>query len=141
MRISYLSFLTVVLLFSCQDAPAPIAWNKDACNNCNMSITDPRFGAVSLSQKSRTYKFDDLSCMMQFQNEHPEIVFKGFYLHDFKQKGKLMSADTAHFVSHESIRSPMKGHTAAFGSKNDAASFAQPLSAPLLKWKDVSDNW
>lgn len=129
------------VLGACQAGISDIPLNKTACKNCSMTIADGRFGSAALSTKNKAYYFDDISCLLQYKLEHPTIAFKSFYVQDFQQSGHLILCETASFVSHESIRSPMKGHTAAFKSIANAKAFAQSISAPVLQWKEISENW
>ena len=64
---SILSLVTILLLVSCSSSePKPIKLNSDTCDFCKMTIANGKFGAELITQKGRCYKFDDVSCMIQF---------------------------------------------------------------------------
>jgi len=46
---------------------APIKWDRDACSQCGMVISDRRFAAeVCGSQNNQVFKFDDIGCSMHW---------------------------------------------------------------------------
>jgi nitrous oxide reductase accessory protein NosL len=45
----------------------PIKWDRDACTQCGMVISDRRFAAeVCGDQESHVFKFDDIGCTMHW---------------------------------------------------------------------------
>ncbi|MCZ2443979.1 MAG: nitrous oxide reductase accessory protein NosL [Flavobacteriales bacterium] len=129
--IMLLSFLFV----SCgKKGPEPIILNKDNCEFCKMTISDGRFGAEIITSKGRVYKFDDISCMLKYQNEQKETSFSSWYAHDYMASNQLIDATTAYYVNAESLRSPMRGDIAAFANKSDAEKIAVENQTQIFDW-------
>lgn len=124
-------------LISCNNSEAQqIKLHKDRCNNCEMSISDGRFGAEIITQKGRTYKFDDVFCMLNYMKEK-KVEFKSYYIHDYSKKNMLIDAKTAFYVKSETLNSPMRGNIAAFKDKNTAQKFADKNDCYVMKWSNL----
>lgn len=134
------SFAGITILFtSCTGSgPQPISLNKDACDFCKMTISDGRFAAEFITAKGRMYKFDDLSCMMQYIASQGEGSIKKYYISEFTKELEYIDATTAWYIHHEDLKSPMNGNTAAFSTKEAATDFAQKYQATVIRWPDLN---
>lgn len=129
----------VFSFFACtQSGPIPINLHKDHCDYCKMNISDGRFGAEVITNKGREYKFDDLSCMLEYIKENKNTPFASIYIHDFSKENVLIPAESAHFVHSSSIRSPMNGQTAAFATEVKANDFAKSVGSNVQSWDLIS---
>ena len=68
LRVS-LILLFVIFLSACNDeqtGPAEVKWDRDACERCQMMLSERNFSAqvrvFPQGKRSRVYKFDDLGC-------------------------------------------------------------------------------
>jgi copper chaperone NosL len=52
-----------IFFSSCSANPEPFAYGKDVCEDCKMTIMEPRFGAEIITNKGRIFKFDDVHCV------------------------------------------------------------------------------
>ena len=116
----------------------PIKLNSDKCDHCKMTISDGRFGAELKTKKGRIYKFDDIQCLQDYRKEYSSNEFVAFYVHSFPLKNELKDATKAFFVTHESLRSPMGGNTAAFENKAEAQSMADKLGVEAKTWQQTN---
>lgn len=131
-------FLSSFLFFSCSgDKAVPIKLNADNCDFCKMSIADGKYGAEVITEKGRVYKFDDISCMINYCNESSSSKFKAYYVHDYAQENVLIPAHTAFFISGGDIKSPMHGNTIAFSNENQAKEFGAKLNAASTQWQEI----
>lgn len=129
------------LFLSCgHSGPQAIRLNTDGCDFCRMTISDGKFGAEIVTKKGRAYFFDDLSCMLAYLHENDAGGIRGYYICDFPENNRLIDATTAWYVTHQSVRSPMGGNTAAFSSRQEADAFAAQHGATVTDWKSVSDG-
>ncbi|MFY7651953.1 MAG: hypothetical protein ACOVQE_04595 [Chitinophagaceae bacterium] len=124
--------LPLGLFFSgCSQKPAPIIPGKDQCHFCKMQLSEPKFAAVLLTTKGRTYKFDDKRCLDDFRKsgylDNKQI--KEVYYVNFTNAAEYLPESKAILLNHQALRSPMGGNTAAFAS--EAAK--QQVSATLQK--------
>lgn len=132
-------FLCSSLFFSCSgDKAVPIKLNIDNCDFCKMSIADGKYGAEVITEKGRVYKFDDISCMINYCKESSASKFKAYYVNDYTQENVLIPAYTAFFVSGGDIKSPMHGNTIAFSNENQAKEFGAKLNAASKQWQEIS---
>lgn len=137
-KVLFLLVLLSISLFSCdEDKAVPIKLNTDNCDYCMMGISDGKFGAEVITQKGRVYKFDDIACMVNYCKENHATKFKAFYVHDHAQENTLIPAETAHFISGGTIKSPMHGNMAGFSSENDAKEFQEKYEAQTIDWRDI----
>jgi copper chaperone NosL len=56
-------------------------------------------------------------------------------VHSFPLKNELKDATKAFFVTHESLKSPMGGNTAAFENKAEAQTMADKLGVEVKTWQ------
>lgn len=118
----------------------PIKINSDKCDYCEMTISDGRFGAELITKKGRAYKFDDLQCMLGYEDENKDVEIHSFYVNDYTAKNVLIDASKALFVKDEGLKSPMGGNIAAFNSKESAQSYAEKIETSVLSWDEVNKD-
>lgn len=115
---SGITLVSLFLLFGCAiPEPVPIAYGKDECVNCRMSISDSKFGAEVVTTKAKTYKFDALECMLGWYaaGSVPQTDIHSLWVTDFIRPGTLIDARTAFYLESAMFRSPMGMNYAAFG--------------------------
>ncbi|MFL5807903.1 MAG: hypothetical protein ACJ749_00200, partial [Flavisolibacter sp.] len=56
--------ILVLALNSCSTKPQPFAYGKDVCDDCSMTIMDPKFGGEIITKKGKVFKFDDAHCLV-----------------------------------------------------------------------------
>lgn len=122
------------LLWQCEIKPEEIQYAKDPCQFCKMTIMEPGFAAELVTKKGKSFKFDDLSCMIQYMKtegntyEDYELVLVNDHS-DYT----FIDADKARFIRDERLQSPMRGDLGAFGEKIDKE-FAD---SKVLSWSEV----
>ncbi len=127
------------LLSACDNGkPESIQLHKDACDFCKMSISDARFMTEVITRKGRVYKFDDLHCMLgQVPGLGAENI-KKYYVGNYEKENDFLEAETAWYVSHPDLKSPMGGNVAAFATKEAALARASALQASVEDWSSVT---
>ncbi|MFZ4544339.1 MAG: nitrous oxide reductase accessory protein NosL [Saprospiraceae bacterium] len=131
-----LSFAFALILMGCSEAvPDRIQINRDKCDYCKMSISDLKFSTALLTQKGRTYKFDDLSCMINYKNTMENSNTAKFFVSEFNSGNALINAESAFFVYNENLKSPMGGNFAALSTKEKADVLAMNPGSEILTWK------
>ena len=134
-----ISIIVSLLLFSsCVSNEAqPIKINIDSCDFCKMSIADGKYGAEIITKKGRAYKFDDISCMVNYCKENTTTKIGAYYLNDFAQDNILIQAETAFFISGGDIQSPMNGGIIGFSKESEAKEFKTKLNAKSINWNAI----
>jgi copper chaperone NosL len=132
--------IMIFSLFSCEPTkPDAIKFNSDNCDNCGMTISNPKFAAVLFTTKGRTYKFDDISCLLDYKNDNKEkAINAGLYVSNFLSGNQLLPVEIAVYIKGENVKSPMGGNIAAFNNKENANTYAVNLSAEYTNWDEIN---
>ena len=127
------------LVFSCSTEPEPLRFGKDVCYTCKMTLVDKKFGAEIVTKKGKIYKFDDLSCMVNFHNSGYEEVSEMEHrlVIDYANPEKLIDTQRAFFVKSDELRTPMASEIAAFGSEEDYKKFKKKMNGILMSWGEI----
>jgi copper chaperone NosL len=116
-------------LSGCKPKPEQIAFGKDNCAECKMTIVDPKFGAEIVTNKGKIYKFDDTHCIASFLDQRrielSEINQTLFVLYD--KPGEFVNVKAVEFVVSSQLKSPMGGNAAAFMTVQDAQKKSQEI--------------
>ena len=125
---------SMMLLAACAETgPQDIAVGKDQCDNCKMTISEPKYATQLITEKGRLYKFDDISCLTDYETSNTESTTNAkTYVADFPS-GKFIERSTATFIKGGDIKSPMGGNTQAFQDKAAAEKAATELQATLTQ--------
>mgnify|MGYP003610720368 CR=1 FL=1 len=123
---------SMIILAACaKTEPQEIAVGKDQCDNCKMTITEPKYATQLITEKGRLYKFDDISCLKDYETSNSESTGNAkTYVADFPS-GKFIESGTATFIKGGDIKSPMGGNTQAYQDKATAEKAATDLQATL----------
>jgi len=139
MKIILFIFFSVTVT-SCEAQIKPINFGKDACSQCRMIISDPRFGAELVTVKGKAYVFDDLNCYWNYRNSKDlkaeEIAHSVVVI--FNKPGTLKEADQLCFLQSGTIRSPMGSGMAAFDGDSICRKEELRLKATILSWEEVA---
>lgn len=136
------SLIIVLVLVSCgTDKPKPIKLNSDNCEFCKMTISNGKFASELITAKGRCYKFDDISCMIQYAKSNTTVAYKSYYVSDYTKDNKLIPAEQCFFLKGGTINSPMRGNTIAFSTKNEATAYQSKLNAELKTWAEIYSSY
>lgn len=135
-----LVLVTALALIACA-APGPgdIHYDTDACDHCRMTISDPKFAAQLVTRTGKIYRFDDPWCLASFvaAGRVPDRDVHSIWLNDHAHpESRVMSGD-ALFVVSDSIRAPMNGGAAAFGTRDEAEALKSSSGGRIVRWADI----
>jgi copper chaperone NosL len=134
----------IVLFFfsSCEVKPQPIAYGKDVCDDCRMTIMDPKFGAEILTKKGRMYKFDDARCIAHFikTSRVDTADIKQVVFVDYNNSKNFMDAGKLVFVVSPEMQSPMNSNAAAVSDSQIAANMLAGKEGKIKNWEDLLNN-
>lgn len=89
----------------------------DMCSFCRMAISERQFAAEIITDDERVFKFDDIGCLLRFQQATSDISTPAaIFVTDYDSKQWLLASD-AFFVRSDTIKTPMGGGIIAFGNK------------------------
>ena len=137
----YATMAAILLLFisSCSTGPEKIAYGKDACDDCKMTIMDPKFGGEIITKKGRVYKFDDAHCLAHFlqSGNIKEQAIAQTVFADYEKEGNFLNSPSLFFVQSPQLKSPMNSNAAAFSNKQEASQKAAVVSGTVLDWQTL----
>ncbi|MEO5995939.1 MAG: nitrous oxide reductase accessory protein NosL [Chitinophagaceae bacterium] len=138
MPISIIATLMMSLV-SCSTAPTPIRIGQDTCDFCKMTISDNRFGAEIVTNKSKVYKFDDEHCIIAFlkSKQITKEQIGEIYFVDFRNPHQLINVEQAYFLQSPSFKSPMNGNIAAFIHEDSLVSALPDFKGNKISWEDM----
>jgi copper chaperone NosL len=126
----------IVILAGCTAKPEKIAYGKDNCDECRMTIMDPKFGGEIVTKKGRVYKFDDARCLAKYLHDR-EVSLNDIHatlFTNYNGNEDFLNTKTAVFVVGSEIKSPMGSNAAAFASKTDAEKKSAEVNGKLTDW-------
>jgi copper chaperone NosL len=112
------ALIALLFITGCTPKPEKIAFGKDNCAECKMTIMDPKFGAEIVTRKSKVYKFDDVHCVAVFlERRGVELsdIHQTLFI-DYNNSNEFIKVAAAEFVVSSQLKSPMGGNAVAFKS-------------------------
>ncbi len=137
----FLILVVAFLLGACapppsEPKPPEIAYGRDMCDACGMIISEPRFAAAVLTADGKTWKFDDVVEMLGFEQRHPDLRVRAWFVHDYDSQN-WTNGETAWYVTSPQIKSPMGGRIAAFADQPSAETFASRLGGKVMRFEEI----
>lgn len=126
-------------LGSCTNEVSPLKIGVDACDNCKMTISDARFGAEIVTRKGRNYKFDDISCLLNFMHggSLKKTEIEATYLTDYCSPHLLIPVSKCTLSKSEQYGSPMNGNVASFANVDSATFYNGAKEGTILLWNKL----
>lgn len=126
-------------LAGCVREPRTLVWQKHACDFCKMTLMDERFGALLETDKGKIHRFDDISCLLQYEHESlpalHEVPVK--LVVDYSHPGTLIPAEDAFYLKSAELVTPMDSKVAAFGSKGEFDRYKKKMRGIYLVWGEL----
>ena len=126
-----------VLALGCGAAtpgPAALDTRNDACANCRMAASSPRFASQIVAPGEEPRFFDDLGCLAAYLREHPaQRAGAVAYVADHRT-AQWVPAAGATFTNVPALETPMGSHVVAHASPasrdaDEAAREGTPVDA------------
>ena len=137
--VSAAAVILLIFISSCNTKPQSLAYGKDICDDCRMTIMDPKFGGEIITKKGRIYKFDDSHCMVHFlksgvvkETDIAQTVFV-----DYSNEKNFLDVKSNYFVVSPQLKSPMNGDAACFSSKEIAEQKAKETNGTGKSWDQL----
>lgn len=131
-----LALFIIPFLVACTSTePVPFKIGKDVCDHCKMTIMSNNYGLELLNDKGKAFKFDDISCGVQYRKAHSSESYKTYAL-DHKS-GAFVETSMAFFLKSDKNRTPMNSNIVAFASKADAEKLQKSKGGELITWEAI----
>jgi copper chaperone NosL len=122
----------------CSTEPQKIAYGKDLCDECRMTIMDHKFGAEIVTKKGKAFKFDDVHCLSRFlKSGKVKADEVGHTLFVNYENGEFIDASRTLFVVSPQLKSPMNSNAAAFVSRKSADEVAVMTKGKVTDWRSL----
>ena len=129
--------------FACNTIPTSIKIGKDACSFCKMTVSDNRFGVVLVTEKGKSFIFDDPQCLASYlhspKNSPQKTSLKktDIYFTNFIGAHLLVNANEAFIIKSQQIHGPMNGSFAAFSNKDSAMRYILHNTGNIVKLNEL----
>lgn len=130
----------MMVLAACKLGPVPIRVGKDACDFCQMSITDTRYAIEGMNTNGKIFIFDDVHCLQKFMSENNgKLDPQKIWVANYNEPQSWILFQDARLIHSEQFRSPMGGNYAAFPNLESASNIQRTLpdSAAIITGKDL----
>lgn len=136
------SLVIFTMMTSCSTAPEPLVFGKDPCYTCKMTLMDSKYGAEVVTKKGKVYKFDDVSCLINFYKSdyEPKDNIAHVLVIDFGNPEHLIDATSAYYAQAEQIRSPMASNVAAFHTTENLKKYNSGWQGKELTWNELKEK-
>jgi copper chaperone NosL len=120
-----------------QDQPPEIRFGADPCDECHMIINEARYAAAHVTKTGTIRRFDDIGCLIIYQDNHPETVTVNWFK-DYNS-GHWIRPENARFVIGENLVTPMGYGIVALEDKGQAERLAEKKIAQLYTFKSLKE--
>ncbi len=114
----------LILTFACkggneEQLPVDFVWDREACEECKMALSDPHYSAQVIDPKGKAYLFDDIGCAILGLDRQPWKDKARTWVNDVKTT-EWIEAEKANWISGDP-QTPMGYGFAATLSRVDNA--------------------
>lgn len=119
--------------------PPSVRYGDSICAECGMIVSDERFATSTVIEGDRGDEpliFDDFNCQMIFESKHGDLVVVDRWSHDYNSR-EWLTMSQAWFVKSDQLHTPMASNIAAFSTKDQAESIADPLGGEVVDFQTL----
>jgi copper chaperone NosL len=133
---------SLAALEGCSDSgPRPIAYGRDECAWCRMTVSDARYGAVQWNVQGKQQVFDSVECLAEATlalDAAAQARAAGrSWVTDSLHPGTLVPASVACFLREEGPGSPMGEGFRAFASMAEAEREQRRSGGVTMSWDEA----
>jgi copper chaperone NosL len=133
---------SLTALEGCSDSgPQPIAYGRDECAWCRMTVSDARYGAVQRNAQGKQQAFDSVECLAEatlaLDAEAQANASDRSWVTDSLRPGTLVPASVARYLREQGPGSPMGKGFRAFASVADAEREQRRFGGVTMSWEEA----
>ncbi len=129
--------LIFLLLEGCKVEPKPIAYGKEGCHFCSMTIVDQQHAAQIVTRKGKVFSFDAIECMVNYTKELEMADVQLLLCNHYLTPEELIDATKATFLISEQIPSPMGAFLTGFKTREAAEEVNADNQGELFTWEEL----
>jgi copper chaperone NosL len=130
----------LLLMTACAEPRSvTIEYGVAACDQCHMTIAEPRFAAQLVTRTGKVFTFDDPACLGAFvaAGRVPPSHVHSLWVNDYVTPDSLIDATRAVYLRVPGINTPMGSHVIATAPGARADSLRAALGGEPLRWDQV----
>ena len=131
-----LAFVCAMVACATTPKPAAVDPRADACANCRMLVSDPRFASQIVAPGEDPKFFDDLSCLRAYLDRTPLPAGAAIFVADHRTR-EWIAADAAVYATSASTDAPMGSRLVAHASTDSRARDADVASPVAVTKKEA----
>ena len=124
-----------------ESGPRAIAYGREECAWCRMTVSDARYGAVQLTARGKQQVFDSVECLSEatlaLNASEQSRAGTRSWVTDSTHPGALVPASTARYLRSTGPGSPMGKGFRAFASAADAEREQRRNGGVTMSWEEV----
>ena len=133
---------TLASMLACTSGgPRPIAYGREECAWCRMTVSDERFGAELLTPTGKQEVFDSVECLaaatLALEPAEQARAAMRSWVTDWLHPGTLVPASAARYLRRDGPGSPMGKGLEAFASLADAEYEQRRSGGLTMSWDEV----
>jgi len=129
--------MLLLLTTGCKVEPKPIAYGKEGCHFCRMTIVDQQHAAQIVTRKGKVFSFDAIECMVNYTKEMDIDEVQLFLCNHYSVPEELIDASKATFLISAQIPSPMGAFLTAFKTRQAAEEVNADNQGELFTWDEL----
>ena len=136
--------LLLLLIIACkggnkEQLPVDFVWDRVACEECKMALSDPHYSAQVIDPNGRAYYFDDIGCAILWLRRQPWEDKARTWVNDLKTT-EWIEAKKANWISGDP-RTPMGyGFAATLSAVENALDYAKVKEWMFSGKTQVNEN-
>ena len=106
-----------------EQLPVDFVWDRVACEECKMALSDPHYSAQVIDPKGKAYYFDDIGCAVLWLQRQPWKDKARTWVNDVKTT-EWIEAQKANWISGDSQTPMGYGFAATLSAVENALDYA-----------------
>jgi copper chaperone NosL len=102
-----------------------------------MRVSEEAFAAQLRTQQGRVHVFDSIECMAEYVADNADVSVRGMWVTDFNAPGEWLTAEAAHYLRSDEVRSPMGLGLSAYFDRASAEAAQAEFGGETLTWEGV----
>ena len=139
------AFVFLILsFFACkggneEQLPVDFVWDREACEECKMALSDPHYSAQVIDPDGRAYYFDDIGCAVLWLRRQPWKDKARTWVNDVKTT-EWIEAQKANWMSGDPLTPMGYGFAATLAPVENALDFETVKKSMLSGNTLVNEN-